>query len=204
MKKIVMATNNKGKIEELSKMLSGFDIISQREAGIEIDPEENGSTFLENATIKAEAIRDRVKDAYILAEDSGICIEALNGYPGVMTKRAAIEELGENITNEERNLYYINKLGNNTNRKVVWQTVICLIEPNGKKNEFIGEVEGIISISPMGDGGFGFDPIFYIEKEGKTLGQMTFEEKENYSARKRAVVKLIKYLNNKKIINTSK
>ena len=133
MKKIIMATNNKGKIEELSKMLDGFEVLSQKEAGIDINPEENGNTFLENATIKAEAIRDIAKDAYILAEDSGICIEALDGYPGVMTKRAALEEVGENISNEERNLYYIKKLGNNTNRKVVWETAICLIEPNGNK-----------------------------------------------------------------------
>ena len=194
MKRIIMATNNKGKIEELSKMLDGFEVLSQKEAGIDINPEENGNTFLENAIIKAEAMRDMVKDAYILAEDSGICIEALEGYPGVMTKRAALEELGENISNEERNLYYIKKLGNNTNRKVVWETAICLIEPNGNKKEFIGQVEGVIPLSPMGAGGFGFDPIFYIEQEGKTLGQMSFEEKDNYSARKRAVVKLINYL----------
>lgn len=194
MKKIVMATNNKGKIEELSKMLTGFDVISQKDAGIDIDPEENGNTFIENAKIKAEAIRDIITDSYILAEDSGICIEALDGYPGVMTKRAALEELGENITNEERNLHYINKLGNNTNRKVIWQTAICLIEPDGKMSEFIGQIEGEITNAPMGEGGFGFDPIFYIKEAGKTLGQMTFEEKEKYSARKRAVEKLIEYL----------
>lgn len=194
MKKIIMATNNKGKIEELSKMLIGFDVISQKEAGINIDPEENGNTFIENAKIKAEAIRNVIDDSYILAEDSGICIDALDGYPGVMTKRAALEELGENITNEERNLYYISKLGNNTNRKVVWQTAICLIEPNGKINEFIGQVEGEIANAPMGEGGFGFDPIFYIKEAGKTLGQMNFEEKEKYSARKRAVEKLVQYL----------
>ncbi len=111
-----------------------------------------------------------------------------------MTKRAALEEIGENITNEERNLYYISKLGNNTNRKVVWQTAICLIEPNGKINEFIGQVEGEIANAPMGEGGFGFDPIFYIKEAGKTLGQMNFEEKEKYSARKRAVEKLVQYL----------
>ena len=194
MKKIVMATNNKGKIEELSKMLTGFDVVSQKDAGIDIDPEENGNTFIENAIIKAEAIRDIITDSYILAEDSGICIEALDGYPGVMTKRAALEELGENITNEERNLHYINKLGNNTNRKVIWQTAICLIEPDGKMSEFIGQVEGEITKAPMGEGGFGFDPIFYIKEAGKTLGQMTFEEKEKYSARKRAVEKLVEYL----------
>lgn len=197
MKKIVMATNNNGKIEEFKKMLTGFDVISQKQAGIDIDPEENGSTFIENAIIKAQAIRDIVKDSFILAEDSGICIDALDGYPGVMTKRAALEEIGKDISNEERNLYYIKKLGDSLNRKVVWETAICLIEPDGSEKEFIGLVEGEVSATPIGDGGFGFDPIFYIKEKGKTLAQMTFEEKENYSARKRAVAKLVDYLNNK-------
>lgn len=195
MKRIVMATNNKGKIEELSKMLNGFEVISQKAAGIDIDPEENGKSFIENAIIKAEAIRDIVTDSFILAEDSGIMIDALDGYPGVMTKRAALEELGENISNEQRNEYYIKKLEDNTNRKVVWETAVCLIEPNGQMKEFIGQVIGEISKSPMGNGGFGFDPIFYIPEENKTLAQMSFEEKENYSARKRAVVQLVDYLN---------
>ena len=195
MKRIVMATNNKGKIEELSKMLNGFEVISQKAAGIDIDPEENGKSFIENAIIKAEAIRGIVTDSFILAEDSGIMIDALDGYPGVMTKRAALEELGENISNEQRNEYYIKKLEDNTNRKVVWETAVCLIEPNGQMKEFIGQVIGEISKSPMGNGGFGFDPIFYIPEENKTLAQMSFEEKENYSARKRAVVQLVDYLN---------
>lgn len=195
MKKIIMATNNKGKIEELRKMLEGFEVISQSEAGIDIDPEENGKSFIENAKIKANAIRSIVNDAYILAEDSGIMIDALDGYPGVMTKRAALEEIGKDISNEQRNEYYIEKLGDNTNRKVVWETAVCLIEPNGQMKEFIGQVIGEISKSPMGDGGFGFDPIFYIPEENKTLAQMSFEEKENYSARKRAVVQLVDYLN---------
>ena len=195
MKRIVMATNNKGKIEELSKMLNGFEVISQKAAGIDIDPEENGKSFIENAIIKAEAIRDIVTDSFILAEDSGIMIDALDGYPGVMTKRAALEELGENISNEQRNEYYIKKLEDNTNRKVVWETAVCLIEPNGQMKEFIGQVIVEISKSPMGNGGFGFDPIFYIPEENKTLAQMSFEEKENYSARKRAVVQLVDYLN---------
>ena len=195
MKKIIMATNNKGKIEELRKMLRGFEVISQSESGIDIDPEENGKSFVENARIKAEAIRDIVSDSYILAEDSGIMIDALDGYPGVMTKRAALEEIGKDISNEQRNEYYIEKLGDNTNRKVVWETAVCLIEPNGQMKEFIGQVIGEISKSPMGNGGFGFDPIFYIPEENKTLAQMSFEEKENYSARKRAVVQLVDYLN---------
>lgn len=199
MKKIIMATNNKGKIEELKKMLSKYEILSQKEAGIEdLDVEENGETFEENAIIKVNSIRNLVdKEAYIIAEDSGICIEALDGYPGTKTKRAAQEELGRKVTNEERNNIILEKMVNNTNRKIVWQTVIALIDDDGKIKTFKGEVEGKVAEKLAGDNGFGFDPLFYIEEEKKTLAQMTFEEKEKYSARKRAVETLMKYLQEK-------
>ena len=198
MKKIIMATNNKGKIEELKKMLSKYEILSQKEAGIEdLDVEENGETFEENAIIKVNSIRNLVdKEAYIIAEDSGICIEALDGYPGTKTKRAAQEELGREVTNEERNNIILEKMVNNTNRKIVWQTVIALID-DGKIKTFKGEVEGKVAEKLAGDNGFGFDPLFYIEEEKKTLAQMTFEEKEKYSARKRAVETLMKYIQEK-------
>lgn len=203
MKKIIMATNNKGKIEELKKMLSKYEILSQKEAGIEdLDVEENGETFEENAIIKVNSIRNLVdKEAYIIAEDSGICIEALDGYPGTKTKRAAQEELGREVTNEERNNIILEKMVNNTNRKIIWQTVIALIDDDGKIKTFKGEVEGKVAEKLAGDNGFGFDPLFYIEEEKKTLAQMTFEEKEKYSARKRAVETLMKHLQEKKLIN---
>jgi len=199
MKKIIMATNNKGKIEELKKMLSKYEILSQKEAGIEdLDVEENGETFEENAIIKVNSIRNMVdKEAYIIAEDSGICIEALNGYPGTKTKRAAQEELGREVTNEERNNIILEKMVNNTNRKIFWQTVIALIDDDGKIKTFKGEVEGTVALELAGENGFGFDPLFYVKEEGKTLAQMTFEEKEKYSARKRAVETLMKYLEEK-------
>ncbi len=199
MNKIVMATNNKGKIKELKLMLKDYDILSQSEAGIEdLNVDENGDTFEDNAIIKANSIKDLVgKNVYILAEDSGICVEALDGYPGTKTKRAAQEELNREVTNEERNNLLIEKMKNVKNRKMVWQTAVALIEPNGKLSTFIGEVEGELAEKITGNGGFGFDPIFYIKEEHKTLGQMSFEEKEKYSARKRAIEMLIKYLEEK-------
>ncbi len=197
--KIVMATNNKGKIKELKEMLSSFEVLSQKEAGIEdLNVEENGLTFEENAIIKANSIKGLIEnDVLIIAEDSGISIEALNGYPGTRTKRAACEEENRELTDEERNNIYINKVEGLLNRKLVWQTAIHLIEPDGTTNTFIGEVEGEVAKKQIGDNGFGFDPIFYIAEENKTLAQMTFEEKEKYSARKRASEKLVKYLNKK-------
>ena len=199
MYKIIMATNNKGKIRELKNILKDYDILSQEEAGIkDLNVEENGDTFEENAIIKANSIRNLVEDnVYIIAEDSGICVEALNGYPGTKTKRAAQEELNREVTDEERNNLLIKKMENIENRTVVWQTAIALIEPDGKLYTFIWKVQGEVADKIQGDGGFGFDPIFYIPKEGKTLAQMNIEEKKKYSARKIAVDKLIKFLEEK-------
>ena len=197
MKKIIMATNNTGKINELKKYIKGYEIVSQNEAGIiDLDVEENGNTFEENAIIKANSIKRYVKNSYIIAEDSGICIDALNGYPGVKTKRAAMEELKKDVTDEQRNSFILEKMKKNNNRKVIWQTVIALIEENGKLTTFSGEIEGKIVYEAIGKNGFGFDPIFYIEEEKRTLAQMSSEEKEKYSARKIAVDKLNKYLSN--------
>lgn len=197
MKKIIMATNNTGKINELKKYIKGYEIVSQNEAGIiDLDVEENGNTFEENAIIKANSIRKYVENSYIIAEDSGICIDALNGYPGVKTKRAAMEELKKDVTDEQRNSFILEKMKKNNNRKVIWQTVIALIEENGKLTTFSGEIEGKIVYEAVGKNGFGFDPIFYIEEEKRTLAQMSSEEKEKYSARKIAVDKLNKYLSN--------
>ena len=196
MKRIIIATNNKGKIEELKKMLEGYEVISQREAGIEIDPEENGLTFAQNAIIKAEAIRELVSDSIIVAEDSGIMIDALDGYPGTKTKRAAVEELGHDVTEEERYNLILEKMKGIENRKIIWQTAICMIY-EGENYVFIGEVNGLVHSKLEGENGFGFDPIFYIPEENKTLAQMNFEEKSKYSARKRAILKMIKFLNEK-------
>lgn len=196
MEKIIIATNNKGKISELKKMLDGYEVISQREAGIEIDPEESGLTFSQNAIIKAEAIKELISDSIIIAEDSGIMIEALDGYPGTKTKRAAVEELGHEVTEEERYNLILEKMKGVENRKITWQTAICMIYKN-EINVFIGEVNGLVNDKLEGTNGFGFDPIFYIPEENKTLAQMDFEEKSKYSARKRAILKMIKFLNEK-------
>ncbi len=197
MEKIIMATNNSGKIRELKSMLSGYEVISQKEAGIDIDPEENGLTFEDNAIIKAKALSELVENVYIIAEDSGICVEALDGYPGTKTKRAASEELGRVVTDEERNNFLIEKLKDIDNKKVVWQTTIALIDKEKNIVTFTGIVEGIVADEMIGENGFGFDPIFYIEEENKTLAQMSQEEKDKYSARKRATEKLITYFNEK-------
>lgn len=196
MKRIVMATNNQGKIDELKKMLKDYEVISQKEANINIDPEENGMTFSENAEIKAKALKELLSEDIIIAEDSGIMIDALGGYPGTKTKRAAIEELGHEVTEEERYNLILAKMEKCNNRKITWQTAICSIDCEGV-HVFVGEVNGLVHSKLEGKNGFGFDPIFFIPEENKTLAQMNFEEKSKYSARKRAVEKMLKYLNEK-------
>lgn len=197
MKKIIMATNNNGKILELKKMLSGYEVLSQKEAGIEdLNVEENGLTFTQNAIIKAESIKKYIQNEIIIAEDSGIMIEALGGYPGTKTKRAAIEEMGREVTEEERYNLILEKMKDKDNRKVTWQTAVALIDEEGT-HIFIGEVNGIVHTKLEGENGFGFDPIFYIPEDNKTLAQMDYEEKSKYSARKRAIEKMINYLSEK-------
>lgn len=199
MNKIIVATNNNGKIIELKKLLNKFEIYSQKEVGIEdLEVEENGDTFEQNAIIKANSIKELVeKGVYIIAEDSGICIEALNGYPGTKTKRAAQEELKKDVTDIERNNIILEKMKDNNNRNIVWQTAIALIDLDGSIKTFLGEVNGIVATKLIGENGFGFDSLFYIDSEKKTLAQMSIEEKQEYSARKRAVDKLVKYLDEK-------
>lgn len=173
--KIVMATNNNGKIKELKSMLSdNFLVMSQREAGIkDLNVDECGMTFEENAIIKANSIKDIIRNsAYIIAEDSGICIDCLNGYPGVKTKRAALEELNLQATDYERNEFYINKVANNNNRKIVWQTVIALIDLEGKIKTFTGEVEGVVAKEQAGDNGFGFDAMFFYPTREKNISSI--------------------------------
>lgn len=197
--KIIMATNNNGKIKELKEMLDDYEVLSQKEAGIEdLNVDENGMTFEENAIIKVKSIKDLINDdSLIIAEDTGICIDCLGGYPGVKSKRAPGEELGREVDDFERNEFYIKKVGDSTNRDVVWQTAVALIDSDGSIKTFIGEVKGEIPKTQVGQDGFGFDPIFFIPEENKTLAQMNFEEKSKYSARKRAIEKLVKYLREK-------
>ena len=200
MNKIIMATNNKGKIKELKQLIHDYDVYSQEEMGVNVEVEENGDTFEENAIIKVKELKKYISDnVYIIGEDSGICVEALDGYPGTHTKRAAEEELSRKVTEVERNNLILEKLKNinSINRNVYWETIIALMLPNGEVKTFKGIQVGVIAEEPRGENGFGFDPIFYITEAGKTLAQMNFEEKMKYSARSKAVEQFITFISKK-------
>lgn len=187
-KQIIMVSGNKGKIREAQEILKDYEIIPINEIGINIDVEEDQNTFEGNAIKKAETIAKKLDGKMCLADDSGIQIEYLNGFPGVNTKR------WHNGTDRERNLAIIEKLKGVTkeNRKVKFVTVMAISD--GKNTIFAtGVIDGYIAENPRGENGFGFDEIFELE-DGRTLAEISSEEKNIISARKKALELLINKL----------
>lgn len=184
MKEIVIASNNKGKIKETQEILKEFKIISMGELGIKIDVKEDQNTFEGNAIKKAKEISQTLNGKMCIADDSGIQIECLGGFPGVLTKR------WHNGTDRERNLAIIEKLKNlpREKRKIKFVTAIALSD--GKRTiSQLGEINGFVVEEVRGENGFGFDEIFELEN-GKTLAELTQEEKNKISARKIALEKI--------------
>ena len=184
MKEIVIASGNKGKIKEAQEILKEYKIISIEEIGVNVDVEEDQKTFEENAIKKAETIANTIGGKLSLADDSGIEIEYLDGFPGVFTKR------WHNGTDRERNLALIEKLKGvpREKRKIVFTTAIALSDGEKTICE-TGKIEGYVTEEPRGENGFGFDEIFEL-KNGKTLAEISSEEKNKISARKIALEKI--------------
>lgn len=184
---MIIATNNKGKLEEIKKILTEYHIYSLEEKGIDVDVIEDQDTFLGNAKKKAKEIYD-IAHEEVIADDSGLCINALNGFPGVMTHRF----LGEDATDEMRNEYLIEEVNKYDDRSA--QVVCNLVCYNGE--EFIigeGIIDGFISRERRGENGFGFDEIFELPN-GKTLAELAPADKNEVSARAIAVKNLRKKL----------
>ena len=172
---MIFATNNKGKLKEIKEILSEYDIYSLKDKNIDIDVIEDSDTFYGNALKKAKEIYNISKEPTI-ADDSGLCIDALDGFPGVNTRRF----LGD-VSDIERNNYLVNKLNDYDNRSA---SVVCVLVYYDGTNTVVGEgiIKGNISKECRGNNGFGFDPIFELSN-GKTLAQLTPEEKNMVSAR---------------------
>ena len=184
MKEIVIASGNKGKIKEAQEILNEYKIVSIEEIGVNVDVEEDQKTFEGNAIKKAETIANMIGGKMCLADDSGIEIEYLDGFPGVFTKR------WHNGTDRQRNLALIEKLKGvpKENRKIVFTTAIALSDGEKTICE-TGKIEGYVTEEPRGENGFGFDEIFELEN-GKTLAEISSEEKNKISARKIALEKI--------------
>ena len=184
MEEIIIASGNKGKIKEAQEILEEFKIISMEDIGIDIDIEEDQETFELNAIKKAETIAKLLKGKKCIADDSGIEIESLNGFPGVFTKRWF------NGTDIERNLKLIEKLKGfpKEKRKIKFITAIALSDGKNTICD-VGTIDGFVAEEVRGTNGFGFDEIFELEN-GKTLAELSQEEKNKISARKIALEKL--------------
>ena len=184
--KILFASSNKNKIKEIKDILNNHEIISLNELNIKIDIIEDGQTFKDNALKKAQTIYN-ITNIPTIADDSGLCIEALNNWPGVMTKRFI------KGTDKERNIAIINKLKNINNKKAI---IKCnLVYYNGKDIiDGVGQITGKI-VNPRGENGFGFDPIFEL-KNGQTLAQLSSKEKNKCSARYLACLDLKEKIKN--------
>ena len=182
---MIFASNNKGKIKEIKNILKEYEITSMKENNIQIDIIEDEDTFYENALKKAKEIY-KITGIPTIADDSGLCIDALNNWPGVETHRL----LGENHSNKERNNYILEKMRNPHIKERTAHVVCCLIYHDGT-NTIMGEgvLDGTISTKRRGKNGFGFDEIFEL-KNGKTLAEITKEEKNKISARSLAAIDL--------------
>ena len=190
--KIVAATGNKGKIREFQEILGkmDFEVVSMKEIGIDIEVEETGTTFEENALIKARAIAE-LCDYPVISDDSGLCVDALDGAPGIYSARFA----GEDADDADRNRYLVEKLDGETNRKAYYVAAIAYITPDGREITTVGTTDGEILYEEEGTGGFGYDPLFYCTEINKCFGIATPDEKNQVSHRGRALRKLYKILN---------
>lgn len=191
--KIVVATGNQDKVKEIKEILQDVDacVVTMKEAGLFTEPEENGTTFLENAVIKAKAVAERAaenndwRDAVVMADDSGLVIDALNGEPGIYSARY----LGHDTSYREKNADLIRRLegipdGKRSARFICAIAAVC---PGGMVLTTEAAMEGQIGYEERGANGFGYDPIFYLPEEGRTSAELSPKEKNNVSHRGKAL-----------------
>ncbi|MDZ5255096.1 XTP/dITP diphosphatase [Clostridium sp. LIBA-8841] len=195
MKRFILASNNAHKIKEIKEILKDFDfeILSLKEAGIDIDVEEDGKTFEENSFKKADEIRKYLDsqgecDFIVMADDSGLEVEYLNGEPGIYSARYAGEH-GNDAKNNEKLLNELKGI-KEENRKANFICVIVAVTDKGEKIVAEGKSYGIILEELSGNEGFGYDPLFFVPEYKKTFAEMTSDEKNAISHRGRALEKL--------------
>lgn len=188
-KKVVMATNNANKLREVREILSplGFEVFSQSEVNVSVEPDENGTTFKENSHIKARAVYDALAEKMaVIADDSGLCVDYLGGKPGVYSARYApkgeeceklLSEL-EGVEPEKRTAHFV--------------CGITFLDEHGKAAYIEGKLDGEIALEKRGENGFGYDPVFLYNY--RTLAEMTAEEKNEISHRGKALIVLSELL----------
>lgn len=190
---IILATNNKSKVKEISEMMSGSDITfeSLADAGINVEVEETGTTFEENALLKAREIC-KLSGKPTISDDSGLEIDALDGAPGIYSSRF----MGEDTSYDIKNNALIEKLENvaDPDRTARFRCCMTLVLPDGREFVTEGAMEGIIAREPKGINGFGYDPILFIPEYNRTSAELSSEEKNNISHRGEALRKMIEVI----------
>lgn len=186
---IVIASSNQGKINDFKVIFSEDNVIGINEMIEDFDVEETGTTFEENARLKSEAAA-KLLNVTVIADDSGLEVAALNGEPGVYSARyAGVQK------SDEANIEKVLKgLENEENRAARFVCVISMTTATGETTTFKGTVEGEITLSQIGENGFGYDPIFLIPERQKTMAQLTAEEKSEISHRRKAIDQLKAYI----------
>ena len=182
--RFVLATHNPGKLREMGEILKdfGIEVVSPRDLGLTVDVEETGTTFAENAMLKAKAIC-KAAGLPAIADDSGLCVDALGGAPGVYSARYG----GEGLDDKGRYMLLLSSLRGAPTRAAHFACAVACAFPNGDTLTAEGRCDGSIAYAPLGEGGFGYDPVFLLPSTGKTFGQLTQEEKSAVSHRGRAL-----------------
>jgi XTP/dITP diphosphohydrolase len=191
--KAVLASKNQKKLRELQDILGkqGMKVILQSQAGVDIEVEETGDTFEENAILKAEAVRSAT-GMIAISDDSGLMVDALGGAPGVYSARYG----GVGLDDQGRLKLLLRNLEGESNRVCRFVSVICCAFPNGDRILARGECQGLVLHEARGEGGFGYDPVFYLPELDKTMAQLSPEEKNQISHRGNALRVLKKELEN--------
>lgn len=187
MSRIIFATGNKGKMNEIRMILAdtGLEIASMKDAGIELDIVEDGTTFEENARIKARAVAAAAPDDIVVADDSGLEIDYLNKEPGIYSARY----MGEDTSYDVKNQNLIDRLAGvpKEQRTARFVCAMAAVFPNGETITAKGTIEGYIGWEPAGENGFGYDPIFYVDEYGCSTAELSPEAKNEISHRGKAL-----------------
>ena len=182
--KLVLASKNEKKLKEMNDILSalGVDVCLQSDAGVDVDVEETGTTFEENSLLKAKAVME-ASGLPAVADDSGLCVDALNGGPGVYSARYG----GEGLDDTGRYRLLLSSMPRGAARTATFVSAITCCFPGGDVLTARGECPGTIAFAPMGEGGFGYDPVFFVPGLKKTFAQLLPEEKNAISHRGKAL-----------------
>lgn len=184
MDKLIFATGNEDKLAEIAQIIDGIEVISMKQAGVDIDIEENGTTFEENSLIKARAVWEKI-GGLVLADDSGLEVDALNKEPGIYSSRY----MGKETSYHEKNLNIISRLEGkpDSERSARFVCAVAAVFPDGSETVIRGTMEGYIGYEEQGENGFGYDPIFMLPEYGVSSSVITPEEKNKVSHRGKAL-----------------